>query len=267
MKQVLCSLLLLPLLTRAQPEQWDTYMTQLGGKPASILVDMAQVVNAPDKLLPYLVVTGPRSARCNSKTRLPEPEEINKMEQVLELTSAFLTGVTARKLTGTLTYNCERLNYYYVKDTFAVRTALMRMYAKNYPDYEYSVKIKYEPQWITYRTFLYPDSGAVAWINTNKQMSAMLQSGDDLTQPRDILHTVYFTSDSGRAAFLKQTKEMGYALDKSFEAGTVALPFELTIKRKGKVIMDSLMNMEHQLADLAKVHNGYYKKWEAPLNR
>ena len=267
MKQLLPALLLLSTLCHAQNEQWDTYMARLGGKPASVLVDMAPMTTAPDKLLPYLVVTGPRAISCNKKTGLPEAEEIEKMEQVLELTSAFLTGVTARKLTGTLTYNCERLNYYYVKDTFAVRNALARMYAKNYPRYEYSVKIKYEPQWLTYRTFLYPDSIATAWINNNKQMTGMLESGDDLSQARDLIHTIYFTSDTGRTAFVKHVEKRGYIFDKTFDAGTVALPYELTVKKNGRVIMDSIMAMQSELTEAAKRFNGYYKKWEAPLNR
>lgn len=267
MKQLLPALLLLSAVSHAQNEQWDTYMARLGGKPASILVDMAAMATAPDKLLPYLVVTGPRATGCNKKTGLPEAEEIEKMEQALELTSAFLTGVTARKLTGTLTYNCERLNYYYVKDTIAVRNALARMYAKNYPRYEYSVIIKYEPQWLTYRTFLYPDSVATAWMNNNKQMARMLELGDDLSQTRDIMHTIYFTSDTGRTAFMKHAETLGYAFDKTFDAGTVALPYELTIKRNGRVIMDSIMATQNELTQAAKKFNGYYKKWEAPLSK
>jgi len=267
MKQLIPILLLLPLLANAQTEQWDTYMARLGGKPASVLVDMGAMANAPDNLLPYLVVTGPKTRLCNKKTGLPETEEIEKMEQVLEVATAFLTGVTARKLTGTLTYNCERLNYYYVQDTFAVRNALMRMYAKNYPGYEYSIKIKHEPQWLTYRTFLYPDSVAAAWMSDNKQITAMLQSGDDLSQPRDVIHTIYFTSDTGRTAFIKQAGKMGYSLDKTFDAGTVALPYELTIKRNAVVMMDNITAMQAELKEAVKPFKGYYKKWEAPLSR
>lgn len=258
---------MLPLLSTAQTEQWDTYMARLGGKPASVLVDMGAMANAPDNLLPYLVVTGPRTTRCNKKTGLPDGEEIEKMEQVLDVTTAFLTGVTARRLTGTLTYNCERLNYYYVQDTFAVRNALMRMYTKNYPGYEYTIKIKHEPQWITYRTFLYPDSVAATWMSDNKQITTMLQSGDNLLQPRDVIHTIYFTSDTGRTAFIKQAEKMGYTLDKTYDAGTVALPFELSIKRNAMVKQENIMAMEAELKEAVKPHKGYYKKWEAPLIR
>lgn len=267
MKQLIHILVLLPLIVNAQTEQWDTYMARLGGKPASVLVDMGAMSNAPENLLPYLVVTGPKTKHCNKKTGLPETAEIEKMEQVLEVTTAFLTGVTARKLTGTLTYNCERLNYYYVQDTFAVRNALVRMYTKNYPGYEYTIKIKHEPQWLTYRTFLYPDSVAAAWMSDNKQLTAMLQGGDNLSQPRDVIHTLYFTSDTGRTAFIRQAEKMGYTLEKTFDAGTVALPYELTIKRNATVKMENITAMEAELKEAAKTYNGYYKKWEAPLNK
>lgn len=248
----------------AQGERWDTYMAQLGGKPASVLVDMDAVKEAPDNLLPYLVVTGPRSVRCPGKSGIPDTSEIAKMESVLDLTSAFLSGVTARKLVGTLTYNCERLNYYYVRDTTAVRNALMRMYRNNFPAYEYTVKVKPEPQWVTYRAFLYPDSTAQSWMRNNRVMTQMLLSGDDLLSPRDIIHTIYFKTDTGRTAFANTVKTKGYSIDKQYDAPTTALPYELTVKRTGRVIMDSIMRMESELTAAAKEHDGYYKQWDAP---
>lgn len=258
-------LLLLPVLAHAQSERWDTYMARLGSKPASVLVDMDAARSAPDKLMPYLVVTGPKAAKCPGKTGIPDTGDIARMERILDLTTAFMSGVTAKKLVGTLTYNCERLNYYYVKDTTAVRNALIRLYANNYPSWEYTLKIKPEPQWATYRTFLYPDSAALSWMGNNRQMTAMLEAGDDLLSPRPILHTVYFKTDSGRSSFLKYATLQGFAMHTRHDAPTTALPYELVVQHTGRVIMDSVMAQQAILSVASKQYEGYYKGWEAPL--
>src|SRR6185369_11842314 len=101
------------------------------------------MATAPDKLLPFLVVTGPRANNCTNPSGMPGADEINTLEDILSATDDFLTGVTAKKLAGTFTYNCERLNYYYVRDTVAVRNAIARMYNKSFKGYKYTVKIKH----------------------------------------------------------------------------------------------------------------------------
>lgn len=100
----------------AQNEQWDTYMVKMGNMPASVLVDMSLLQTAPDKRFPYLVVTGPKTRNCDAHG-LPGKEEIAALEDVLNATGNFLTGLTPKILSGTVTRNCQRLNYYYVKDT------------------------------------------------------------------------------------------------------------------------------------------------------
>jgi hypothetical protein len=249
----------------AQQEQWDTYMAQFGGKPGSVMVDMGLMSSAPDKLLPYLVVTGPHAQLCKNKTGIPDAKEIEEMEAILDLTGAILSGVTAKKLAGTLTYNCERVNYYYVKDTIAIRNALARMYNNHYNNWTYTLKIKQEPLWLSYRTFLYPDSAAAAWMSNNRAMVAMLQNGDDLDIARNIYHTLYFKTDSGRASLIDFAKKHRYSVTKVYDAPTVAFPYELTISRWGNVIMDSLMAMQSELQIAAKPLHGYYKGWDAPL--
>src|SRR5262249_50197216 len=137
----------------AQTEDWDTYMAKYGNKPGSVMVDMGLMAKAPDKRYPYLVITGPRAKRCN-EDGMPANDEIQVMEEILSATGNFITGVTSKTLAGTFMYNCERLNYYYVKDTMGVRNAIRRMYDRSYTDYDYAINIKPDEGWTTYRTFL-----------------------------------------------------------------------------------------------------------------
>ncbi len=249
----------------AQQENWDTYMAKFGAKPGSVLVDMGLVSSAPLKLYPYIVVTGPKAKICNEANGIPDNESINKLETILNVTSGILSGATPKKLVGTFTYNCERLNYYYVKDTTAVRNAITRMYANHYSDIEYTIKIKPDPLWVTYRTFLFPDSTAQSWMSINKQLITMLQDGDNLATKRPIAHTLYFMTDSGRNAFNQFAERNGYKVTDVNDAKDVALSFECTVARESYVISDSIMVMQSELKPMAKKLKGYYKGWDATI--
>ncbi len=265
MKYLLLSflLLLMVLPACAQHENWDTYMARYGSKPGSVLVDMGLMATAPQKLLPYLVITGPHAKNCYNPQGIPDTGEINKMETILGVAGGVLSGATARKLAGTFTYNCERLNYYYVQDTTAIRKSLNRVYQTYYPDYKYTLKIKYDPQWVSYRSFLYPDSSASAWMANNKAMTSLLVAGDDLQTPRSINHTLYFMDDSGRTEFARYAASNGYAVVSTNKSPNEGLAYELVIGRTGRVILDSIVTMESDLTRVAKPLKGYYKGWDA----
>jgi hypothetical protein len=249
----------------AQQENWDTYMARYGSKPGSVLVDMALAAKAPDKLLPFLVVVGPKARECRNPQGLPDTSEINTLENILNVTGSFLSGATAKKLAGTFTYNCERLNYYYVRDTTAVRSAITRIYANHYPLYNYTLKIKHDPLWVTYRTFLYPDSAATEWMATDKALLTLLQAGDNLTLPRPITHNLLFTSDTGRASFAEYASQHRYTITSTKNANTTSLPYEIKVTRFEKPVMDSLMSMKSELTLAAKKYRGYYEGWNATL--
>lgn len=249
----------------AQQENWDTYMARYGSKPGSVLVDMALAAKAPDKLLPFLVVVGPKARECRNPSGIPDTSEINTLENILNVTGSFLSGATAKKLAGTFTYNCERLNYYYVRDTTAVRSAITRIFATHYPLYNYTLKIKHDPLWITYRTFLYPDSTATEWMATDKELLKLLQSGDYLSQPRSITHNLLFTSDTGRASFALYASQHRYTITSTKNANTTSLPYEIKVSRYGYPLMDSLMLMKSELTQAAKKYRGYYEGWDATL--
>ena len=256
--------LFVPTLSQAQGENWDTYMAKYGDKPGSVLVNLALMANAPDKKFPYLVITGPHAQKCN-RQGIPANDDIAGLEEILDATTNFITGVTARVLAGTFTYNCDRLNYYYVKDSTGIRSALGRMYTRSYGGYNYTIKIKHDPDWVTYRTFLYPDSATVRWMNYNKVVTAMMDQGDSLTQARDINFDAYFRSDTDRAAFAGFARSKGYKADKLIASESTVSPFEIIVTKYGLVKMEAVLTAEEELSAAVKKHHGFYNGWKAPL--
>ena len=245
----------------AQTEDWDTYMAKFGNKPGSVLVDMALIQKAPDKRYPYLVITGPRAQNCDAKG-MPGKDEIDVLEDILNATGNFITGVTAKVLTGTFTYDCERLNYYYVKDTIGIRNAIMRLYNRGYQNYSYAINMKYDPAWTTYRTFLYPDEAMLNWMDNTKIITKMIQQGDSLITQRDINFDFYFNADTGRNAFSDFAKAHGYKA-RLIDSKAINAPYEIIVSKYGYVKIDAIILMTEELKTEAKKHKGLYNGWEA----
>lgn len=248
----------------AQTEQWDTYLSRYGDKPGSVLVDMALAAVAPDKKFPYLVITGPRARNCD-KQGVPSHEEINELEEILSTTDNFLTGITAKVLAGTFTYKCDRLNYYYVKDTAGIRYAIGRMYARSFQDRQYTIKIKQDKEWGSYLTFLYPNEETQNWMQYNKAAAAILSAGDSLSHPQPINFRLYFKADSSRAAFATGAASLGYHTEKMVASKQADRVYGIVVARQGVIKMDSLTKMIDEIKGLATMHNGAYDGWDTPV--
>ena len=255
-----------PAVLHAQihTESWDSYLAKFGDQPASVLVDMGLNASAPDKRYPYLVVVGPK-AHSSNKYGLPDNEEISQLETILDATDNFITGITAKVLAGTVTYNGERLNYYYVKDTTGIRNAIRRMYNRSFKDYQFKLSVKSDPQWLTYSTFLYPSEETLNWMDNNKLITVLLQSGDSLTKPRNIVYAACFKTDSSRSAFMAFVTGNGYTVQKSPTVKNYTFPECILFSRFGYIKMDSINIVTTTIKEEVKKHNGFYDGWSAPL--
>jgi hypothetical protein len=239
-------------------------MAKFGDKAGSVLVDMGYKDIAPDSKYPFLVVTGPQGIDCD-KRGIPPNEEIDKMEEILDATNNFMAGVTAKVLVGTLTYNCERVNYYYVKDTIGIRNAIMRLYNRNYPNYKYAINMKPDREWATYRTYLYPNKETQNWMENNKIISKMRHEGDSLTKQRNIVFELYFKTDTGRSSFAEVAKSKGYKTDTTQISKSANMPYELVLTKYGYIQMEAINQMTGELKDELKKYNSIYVGWAAPL--
>ena len=266
-----CSILLFGLTlllgiprTNAQTENWDSYMATVSGKPASVLVDMGLHEIAPDKRYPFVVITGPLN-QTQKANGMPNKMEIKDLEQILDVTTNFITGVTAKVLAGTFTYNNERLNYYYVKDTTGVRNAIKRVYSRNFKSYEYIINIKHDPQWANYLDFLYPSEETFNWMENNKIIMRLLESGDSLKQKRNIIFATCFKTDSARSYFSAFVNKKGYSIQKSPMLKKSEFQHCLLFSQYVSIQADSISVMTAEIKKEVKKYKGVYSGWDASV--
>lgn len=265
MKYVMLLCLLLPsVFAHAQDENWETYMGKIGKKPASILVNLALINNPPYKQYPFLLISGPKCRQC-LKSGLPEKDEIAKLEEILDAADKFITGITPKLLVGTLTYNNERVNYYYIKDTVGIANALARMYRQSYHEYAYVYKIKSDPDWSIYRTFLYPTDDNFTWIENDKIITNLLQQGDKLTKQRDITFVIDFDTEADRKAFMEYAHSRDYKVEELNYIKKSVLPYQIKISKYENINSDNLFDLTVQLKKEVKKLNGQYNGWSSPV--
>jgi len=258
---LLFSAICLPPFAPAQAQgNWDTYLAQYDGKPGSVLVDLDLRNTAPDKRCPYLVITGPRAHDCDTDG-MPAKGEIDALEDVLNTTNNFLTGITAKVLAGTFTYRCDRLNYYYVKDTLGIRTAIRRMYDRAHKNYSYSLRMSYDPEWKSYRTFLYPSEEMLSWMENTKVITKLLQQGDSLKTERDISFNFWFDSDTARKAFADFATANGYKVVRTTESRKMPISYAIVLTRKAFITLGDMNKMTTELKREAAKHEGGYGGW------
>lgn len=259
---ILAILLTLSTLTSyAQPEEWDMYMATINNKPASVLVDMGLYKNAPDTRYPYVVITGPRFKNCKTNG-LPETEELPKLEEILDASTAFLSGVTAKVLAGTITHNCQRNNYYYVKDTANVRNALIRLYKRNYSDYNYGVIIKYEASWLNYISVLYPTDNTKNWMDNQKILASLVQQGVDVHQKQHIKHVACFAADTTSVNFITKAQSLELNAMPLKNLMATKLPYCISINQVHTLQIDSICKETILIKNLVADFKGIYHGWQ-----
>ncbi|MDR3680767.1 MAG: DUF695 domain-containing protein [Flavipsychrobacter sp.] len=248
----------------AQDENWDTYMAEIAKRPASILVDLSLEAKSPNASLPYLLITGPKSKLCQGNG-LPAKSEIDELEEILNTTGTFITGLTPKVLAGTLTYNCERVNYYYVKDTIGLSFAIARMYNHNYKDYKYVYKMKHDPEWNVYRDFLYPNEESMTWMENEKIITELISQGDSLTKPRDITFEIIFITEDDRKNFMSFAHSNDYQVVELDHIKNLDTPYGIKISRKELIKSDVIAELTTTVKKEAKKYNGKYMGWTSPV--
>lgn len=260
---LLIILALFSITTHAQNEHWESWLTKIKGKPGSILVDLSLKSKVGDSKFPFLVVTGPVSQRCGDNG-IPDTKEIDSLEDMLGATGNYMLGVSPILLAGTFTYNCERLNYYYVKDTSNIRHAINRMYYRNFPNYNFILQMKSDPLWNAYTKFLYPNDTVQNMIENNKILTSLLNSGDSLKGDRTITIGASFASVAVRDSFKNAINSMGYKIEREgkLTQKNALNPEYITLTKIGPVKADSINNMTFEIKKYVNRFNGDYLQWQ-----
>ena len=135
MKTISVALLLFPIFLYAQQqEEWDVYMSKHEKGTGSTMLNMALKRVAPLRDLPFVLVTGVTFRECTSDG-FPTKGEFPNLYRMSDSVKSVIDASTKNLLAGSFTYQCQRLDYYYLADTTGIRSKLGNLYATQFKSY------------------------------------------------------------------------------------------------------------------------------------
>jgi len=248
-------------LLYAQEENWDVYLAQYEKGPGSTLLDMSLKQVAPIKNLPYVLVTGVKMIGC-VRDGLPSKEEFEIFYKVSDSVKLYIDKKVINKQAGTFTYQCERLDYYYIADTAGIRDELARLYKKYFANYEPYISIKPDDKWEAYLDFLYPGEEIQEYMKNQKVVLQLQKSGDQLTKERQVDHWLYFKSEKDRDCFILYAQQKKFKIENKEKRNDFKNPYSLRISRTDKVDIPSITKVTLELNKEAANCGGDYDGWE-----
>lgn len=206
-------------------DNWDSYLCEVDGKPASILVDLGAVAHAPMPGFPCLgyVTIALQTPDENGFPRREEFSVLSELEDALE--SALAADAVAVHIGRCITDGRYELVFYTVgANDWRNRVAPIM---DSFPSHQWEAGAHYEPGWDTYLGFLFPGEQDLLVIQNRRLCRQLQERGDTLQKARPINHWLDFLDPEAGKAFCRAAQSLGFRVD---EANTVVEPLDLTAR-------------------------------------
>lgn len=246
--------------------EWEFYLTNLDGKPGSIYVDLGLRKVAPLTDKPYLVwvslkLTNPR------EDGLPSNDESKILWEVEDALTENIKSKHNAVDAGSMTSDGDRYYYFFLADTTLYeKTVSEAMVA--FPTYEFDYGVKEDKDWSAYFDFLYPLPEQYQSILNRRVVDQIEKAGDMLTKSREVIHWIYFKSESDLEKYLDEIKDENFiVVSRDCDTSWGEFSHKLQIKRVDKVDINSVDEYVIYLWKQANECNGVYDGWETSIEK
>ncbi len=241
-------------------EDWDFYLTRIDEHPASTFVDLGQAESAPDVRRPWLfrVSVQMQVIRDDGLSDDEETETLYAIED--ELFAHIGPGLRARYV-GRITARGRRDYFYYGQSAEGFSDAVTRAFVA-FPQYAFACADQSDPDWEIYFDLLYPGGLDMQTIQNRRVVEKLSSSGDDLSQPREVDHWMYFPSEHSRDQFFAQVKDEGFRCE-TFAADEpdAEFGFGMRLTRNDRVDLDTIDPLAIDLFLRVETCGGEYDGW------
>ena len=256
--------LFIPGISFSQEDNWDAYLSNYAGKPGSTIVNLSLHSRAPISANPYILVTGVKYVNC-TPDGFPVDSEFDNLYKISNAVGEQLNEIAKPIMAGTFTFECERLDYYYLSDTTGIRSALSRLYESKFPSYNFTINIKKDEEWKGYFSFLYPNEITQEYMANQKVLTALSKAGDNLSGVRTLDHLAYFKDSKARDCFISVIKTNGFVIDKTSAETETEWKYFIYFSKKQNIDIHEISSVTLDLRKNAKQCGGQYDGWETQL--
>ena len=245
-------------------DQWEFYPSQVDGMSASIYVNLSYRDHSPLASASELAWLSIRflQQREDGLSSQDEFETLCAIEDAI-VGSLACASVEAYYV-GRNTFKGGRDFFFYTNNGMQIEQLLSQAMVP-FPDYEFEVGHRPEPDWSTYRAFLLPSPRDMQLIQNQRVISTLEESNDQLTTPRVVLHWAYFPDSLKRDRFAEKSLELGFNLDHRMEPNGNQQDWGIVLSRLQPVDYWSIADVSLTLFDLAEEFGGHYDGWETPV--
>jgi Family of unknown function (DUF695)/Regulator of ribonuclease activity B len=258
---ILIVLTIFPVTTFSQEENWDVYVSRYEKGVGSTMLNMDLYRMAPVKNFSFVLITGVKFKDCTGDG-MPSKREFENLYSISDTIKKRVAKATLNIPTGTFTYQCERLDYFYVNDTGKLRQTLLELYKTQFPSYKPYISIKPDKGWDAYFKFLYPNDEAKEYMSNQKLVTKLYNAGDKLEKERPVAHWLYFSTESDRKCFISYAVSKGFKIIAKEKIDRTTSPLKLQISRSESMQLASITKTTLELKKQAKRCNGDYDAWE-----
>ena len=263
-KHVLSIFCFLPLTLLAQQENWDVYLAQYEKGTGSTLINMSAKEYAPNKQLPFVLITGVTFNNCNMDG-MPAKEQFTDLYQISDSIKAALDRKVVNASVATFTYQCQRFDYYYVKDTIGLREFLLTIYSQYFSSYKPYFNLKEDKSWQAYLTFLYPNDETLEFMRNQKVLEKLKEAGDKLEKARQIDHWIYFATETDQNCFINYITKLKFKIESKEKTKDSKTPYKLQFSRVDKIDLSAISKITLYLRAQAQKCHADYDGWETAV--
>lgn len=244
-------------------DNWDFYFCTVDEKPASIFLDLGIASEAPMRAFPDM-------AYVRLHIRKPEPNGMPNREEsevlrVIEdsLVADLCLGGKAVYVGRSTCDGCRDLFFYTMPASGW--EGRVRQLMSSFSDYEFEAEARNEPDWQTYRDFLYPEDTERQQMWNSRVCESLQRAGDDLTQEREINHWAYFPDSASRDVFIEGAAKMGFTARSTTNPEKEGDSFGVQVSRSDVPSFQGIDHIVRPLFTLAKDAGGDYDGWETEV--
>ena len=246
-------------------EDWDVYFCLIDDHPASAFVDLGIHWDAPQVQRPWLLRIAV-TLREPGQDGLGVPEEVDTLYEVEdELFRCVAEGLIARYV-GRTTSQGRREFYFYAKSAERL-DAQIGVVQRKFPAYSIAATSQHDPGWNFYFDTLYPSDLDLQGIETRRAIDRLGQQGDDLNQPREVVHILLFPTADARTKCVRQVESEGFRCEEFSppEDEEDVNRYGLRLTRRDPVTLEFIDGLVVDLFLRAENCGGEYDGWETSL--
>lgn len=250
-------------------ENWTCYHCQVENAPAIVCVDLALADDAP---------SGEAATLAWVRLWFTMPDENGFMaedefDRITDIEEALLIGIddlSATRFVGRATFGGHCDFFFYGPEGSAIESRLTTAMA-GFPDYQYDVGSRDDPEWKTYFDFLFPSKREHQTIVNRQVVEILEEEGDRHEIPRKVSHWIYFDSADDRSRFQAEATAQGFSIEEAIEQDEPEEDgenrFGITVSSTIPADIETIDQVVLQLFDLAERHQGVYDGWETSLEK